>query len=143
MCASIAESKPAAGPLRALRENPRYFTDGSGKAVYLVGAHTWPNLRDMGDTDPPQAFDWDRHLGFLTERNHNFIRLWAWDLFEHDDKTGKTIYKAGPGLVVKPEWEESLFERQDDWSSTVYFYLDRPVNGLPKLTGVAARTEGL
>jgi hypothetical protein len=58
-------------------------------------------------------------------------------------KTGKTVYRAGPGLVVKPEWEESLFERQDDWSSTVYFYLDRPVSGLPGLAGVAARTEGL
>ena len=38
---------PPAGPLRIHPENPRYFTDGakmpdgSWRAVYLTGAHTW------------------------------------------------------------------------------------------------------
>jgi hypothetical protein len=31
----IARSAPIAAPLRALTTNPNYFTDGSGKAVYL------------------------------------------------------------------------------------------------------------
>ena len=35
------------GPLRVHRENPRYFADGTGKAVYLTGAHTWNLLPDM------------------------------------------------------------------------------------------------
>jgi hypothetical protein len=45
---------PPAGPLRIHPENPRYFTagarmpDGSLRAVYLTGAHTWNNLVDMG-----------------------------------------------------------------------------------------------
>ena len=43
---------PAAGPLRVSTANPRYFTDGSGKAVYLTGSHTWASLQDMGLTDP-------------------------------------------------------------------------------------------
>ena len=30
-------AQPAKGPLRAHPENPRYFTDGSGKAVFLTG----------------------------------------------------------------------------------------------------------
>jgi len=33
-----------------------------------------------------------------------------------------------------------LFERQDDWSSCAWFYLDRPENGLPPLAPVAERT---
>ena len=31
---------PATGPLRVHPTNPRYFTDGSGKAIYLTGSHT-------------------------------------------------------------------------------------------------------
>jgi hypothetical protein len=37
----------------------------------------------------------------------------------------------------------ALFERQDDWSSCAYFYLDRPENGLPALAPVADRIAGL
>ena len=36
-----------------------------------------------------------------------------------------------------------LFERQDDWSSCAYFYLDRPANDLPALAPVAERVAGL
>jgi hypothetical protein len=36
-----------------------------------------------------------------------------------------------------------LFERQDDWSSCVWFYLSAPESGLPKLAGVAERVAGL
>jgi Protein of unknown function (DUF4038)/Putative collagen-binding domain of a collagenase len=37
---------PARGPLRVCPANPRYFTDGSGKAMLLTGSHTWGNLQD-------------------------------------------------------------------------------------------------
>src|SRR5262245_14572392 len=37
---------PATGPLRVSTVNPRYFTDGSGKAIFLTGSHTWGNLQD-------------------------------------------------------------------------------------------------
>jgi hypothetical protein len=35
------------------------------------------------------------------------------------------------------------FYRQDDWSATAYFYLDRPENGLPPLPAPAERAAGL
>ena len=35
------------------------------------------------------------------------------------------------------------FERQDDWSSCAWFYLDRPVNGLPAMAPVAERLADL
>lgn len=36
-----------------------------------------------------------------------------------------------------------LFERQDDWSSCAYFYLDRPTNDLPVLQSLDVRVKGL
>src|SRR5262245_54367166 len=61
---------PARGPLRPLEENPRYFTDGSGRAVLLTGSHTWSNLVDMGPSDPPPRFDFDAHLDWLAKHGH-------------------------------------------------------------------------
>jgi len=37
----------------------------------------------------------------------------------------------------------TIFCREDDWSSTAYFYLDAPVSELPALANVAERTAGL
>ena len=60
---------PATGPLMIHPDNPRYFADGtkspdgSLKAVYLTGAHTWNNLVDMGKSDPPEQFDYGGYLG--------------------------------------------------------------------------------
>ena len=68
------------GPLRACPENPRYFADGSGRAVYLTGSHNWSNFKDMGETDPPAPFDFAAYLDFLVAHNHNFFRLWAQEL---------------------------------------------------------------
>jgi hypothetical protein len=68
------------GPLRVSEINPRYFTDKGGEAVYLTGSHTWNNLLDMGPGDPPEAFDYEAYLAWMKAYNHNFIRLWAWEL---------------------------------------------------------------
>jgi hypothetical protein len=27
--------------------NPRYFTDDTGKGIYLTGSHTWTNLQEI------------------------------------------------------------------------------------------------
>lgn len=68
------------GPLRISEVNPRYFTDNSGKAVYLTGSHTWNNLLDMGPGDPPEKFDYEAYIAWMKSYNHNFMRLWAWEL---------------------------------------------------------------
>lgn len=82
---------PAKGPLKVHPSNPRYFTDGTGKAIYLVGSHTWSNFKDMGKTEPPPSFDFEGYLDFLKKYNHNFIRLWTWELstYTYD---GEIIY---------------------------------------------------
>jgi hypothetical protein len=58
----------------------------------------------------------------------------------------KPIYKAGPGLVEMDPTQLQpfeLFERQDDWSSCAYFYLDKPENKLPTLTSLEERIKDL
>jgi hypothetical protein len=93
---------PARGPLRVHPENPRYFTDGTRtaegtlKAVYLTGSHTWPNLIDRAPADPPPAFDFAWYLDFLEEHNHNFIRLWGRHVTWYHDYGDKRVLHAAP-----------------------------------------------
>jgi len=67
------------GPLRVLASNPRYFTDGSGKAIYLAGSHTWSNLIDRGTIATPPPFDYPGYTNFMASRLFNFMRLWTVD----------------------------------------------------------------
>ncbi|MBM4026179.1 MAG: hypothetical protein FJ280_12350 [Planctomycetes bacterium] len=85
-----APAPRAPGPLRVHPTNPRYFTDGtknpdgSLRAVYLTGSHTWNSLQDGAfftteNADPPPRFDFEAYLDFLERHNHNFIRLWRFE----------------------------------------------------------------
>ena len=58
-------------------------------------------------------------------------------------RAGRPLYRAGPGRVEKNVQEDGKFERTDDWSSCVYFYLDRPESALPPIDPVEKRVEGL
>ncbi|MBL4678825.1 MAG: DUF2961 domain-containing protein [Mucilaginibacter sp.] len=63
-----------------------------------------------------------------------------------DSGRGQTrnLYKTGIGFDDKSVTENfALFYRSDDWSSTAYFYLDKPVNDLPALQPLAIRTYNL
>jgi len=112
-------SGAAKGPLRVNPRNPRYFTDESGKAIYLTGAHTWSDFKDMGEIDPPPRFDFEAYLDFLQQYNHNFIRMWTWELtvFSYD---GKLTYakpfpwpRTGPGTALdgKPRFDLTKFDQ--------------------------------
>ena len=94
------------GPLRVSPANPRYFTDDSGRAIYLTGSHTWANLVEIkGDGDPD--FDYGGWLDFLAAHNHNVFRLWTWDHPEMGPWTEERITfdpmphaRTGPGLAL-------------------------------------------
>src|SRR5688572_28775032 len=65
------KAKPGKG-LRVLASNPRYFTDGSGRAVYLTGSHVWWNFLgpntwkvDCDDRGGAERFDFAAYLDFL------------------------------------------------------------------------------
>ena len=97
--ADCGPSAKASGPLRVHPTNPRYFTDGtknadgSLKAVYLTGSHTWNNLVDMDKADPPAPFDFGAYLDFLQRYGHNFIRLWTWDSVAWDSRANGKLGK--------------------------------------------------
>lgn len=58
--------------------------------------------------------------------------------------TTRPLYKAGPGnQPFSYTRDGGLFERQDDWSSCAWFYLDKPTNGLPPLESAEKRMAGL
>jgi hypothetical protein len=117
-----AGEAPARGPLRVHPENPRYFTDGSGRAVLLAGSHTWPSLVDMGPADPPPAFDFGAYLDFLEKHGHNFIRLWTWEHTTWDtrgNREKKRHYcapmpyaRTGPGNALdgKPRYDLATYD---------------------------------
>lgn len=124
----FASRPPATGPLRVLKSNPRYFTDGSGKAIYLAGSHSWWNMQDNGirliqaeNQDPPPIFDYTAHLDFLQSYNHNFFRLWRWEVpkWGEDQPRGAIKYcqphpwsRTGPGLARdgKPKFDLTKFD---------------------------------
>ncbi len=95
----------ATGPLRVLSSNPRYFTDSSGRAIYLTGSHIWGNLVD-------NPFDWGGYLDFLQQHHHNFIRLWAWEAITPSSKSSLESYaRPGPGTATdgKPKFDVNQF----------------------------------
>jgi Putative collagen-binding domain of a collagenase len=58
----------AGAPLRVHPTNPRYFTDNSGRAIYLSGA-------TFGWESP--LVDMTNFLNFMDQYDQNIIRLWA------------------------------------------------------------------
>src|SRR5215472_1085390 len=101
----------ATGPLRSNPANPRYFTDGSGKAIYLTGSHTWANLMDRGQSNPPAvAFDYKAYVRWMVDHNFNFMRLWTAELPNagpHGDFSEENFVapplkwrRTGPGLAT-------------------------------------------
>ncbi len=123
--ARMARADPAAsagGPLRVLSANPRFFADGSGKAVFLTGSHTWDNLQDYtyATLPSPPPMDFDKYLAFLAQHHHNFFRLWAWESAWNPNAQQGTIsydpipyQRPGPGLALdgKPKFDLALFNQ--------------------------------
>lgn len=122
---SDERSSPTSGPLVVHSQNPRYFADASGQAVYLTGSHMWNNLVDMGPSDPPPVLDYSAYLDFLERLDHNFMRLWAWELVSWDTRAnGKhghgeihtvgphPFARIGPGNALdgKPKFDLTRFD---------------------------------
>ncbi len=110
------------GPLRVHPTNPRYFADGSGKAVFLTGSHTWGNLQDYAyaTLPSPPKMDFNAYLAFLVRHNHNFFRLWAWEsCWNPGAKQGTIFYdpmpyqRPGPGAALdgKPRFDLTRFNQ--------------------------------
>lgn len=109
-----------AGPLRAT-PNSRYFTDDTGKAVYLAGWHTWNNFQDL-DAFPPM--DFEEYVESLASDGSNLIRLWVLTDFrlQHFDcppggwgnVSPLPFQRTGPGVAADglPKFNLTLFNEE-------------------------------
>ncbi|MFB0503340.1 MAG: DUF6298 domain-containing protein [Candidatus Bathyarchaeia archaeon] len=104
--------------LTAHPKNTRYFTDGSGKAIYLTGSHTWNNLQNNGVYP---SVDYDEYLNFMKKYGHNFIRLWAWEQSAWDPWTAGRVSveplpyrRTGPGTALdgNPRFDLTQFNQE-------------------------------
>ena len=102
MAEGIKAVAPAIGPLKVHPTNPRYFTDGSGKAVYLTGSHHWNNLINTAEIGQPmRIFDYPRYLDFLVLHNHNFMRMWVFEGGGSHQYVDLSPYaRTGPGVAL-------------------------------------------
>ena len=118
-------SKKINGVLKHLPSNPRYFTDNSGKAIFLTGSHTWENFQDMSSKEGRPKLDWKGYLDMMEEYNHNFMRFWVW---EHPTRqawtrtrisinplpykrTGKDTANDGKPKFDLDQWNNLYYER--------------------------------
>jgi Family of unknown function (DUF6298)/Putative collagen-binding domain of a collagenase len=100
----------ATGPLRVHPTNPRYFTDGSEKAIYLTGSHERNNFQVSTKPGNLSRFHYNDYLHLLEENNHNFIRLWVW---EHAEWTPLPYVRSGPGIANdgQPQFDLNQFNQ--------------------------------
>ena len=145
----------------------KVYLDGDTKHPTLCGTGTedyigtgWGQGQYATPFQGCHVADWDRmQYGFY--RLHLPDPVW----FDRDCRVtiqqigcwdpGTSAQMHGTGLKLKLGDEPvdlakavaakgyGLFERQDDWSSCAYFYLDQPTSSLPRLAPVADRTAGL
>jgi hypothetical protein len=104
--APVPRSRPITAPLKALATNPNYFTDGTGKAIYLTGSHTWNNLQDWGTNDSIQPLNFTAYVKMLVAHNHNFTLLWATELPRF--RGLPTTASSPPDFSVTPQpWQRT------------------------------------
>lgn len=120
------EVRRISGPLRVHPENPRYFTDGTERAILLTGSHTWNNLVDMAPAGSEGVFDYDGYLDSLAAYPHNFMRLWRWELLNWDTGGNREQQaqvhhvrpqpwlRTGPGTALdgQPKFDLTRFDEQ-------------------------------
>ena len=119
--AGETQAARTSGPLRVHPTNPRYFTDGSGRAIYLTGSHTWTNLQDVTGykehTNLDEIGGFQAYLQWLRSYHHNFIRLWilehAWDNGDERASISPLPWpRTGPGNALdgKPKFDVTKFD---------------------------------
>ena len=104
------------GPLKVHPDNARWFADGTGRAVWLTGSHTWANRQERGVRGTTPDFDYAGYLDFLQRHGHNFIRLWVWEHAQWMQFVGADVRvrysplpwaRTGPGNALdgKPKFD--------------------------------------
>jgi hypothetical protein len=108
----------AKGPLKVCKTNPRYFTDGSGKAIYLTGSNCgWEMQDDAWGGYSAQGthvkFGFEKFLNLLASHNLNYVRFWIVENTRSDKgqvdmlATPMPFMRTGPGNALdgKPRFD--------------------------------------
>jgi Protein of unknown function (DUF4038) len=108
------------GTLRLNPQNPRYFTDKSGKAIYLTGSHTWANFQEAGMPDD-SLFEWTKYLQMMRANKHNFMKFWVWeqaklgswssDSIAFSPMPYQQIVQNGKVKYDLKKWNQAYFDR--------------------------------
>lgn len=110
--------RPGSGALRASAMNPRYFTDDSGRTLYLAGTQTWASLQERRGPETP-LFDYERWLNFIESHGMNYLRMWTWEHArgmqfspEPVDYSPNWYRRSGPGTALDghPRFDLDLFD---------------------------------
>jgi hypothetical protein len=121
VAAPSPDSTPISSPLRLLSTNPHYFTDDTGRAIFLTGSHTWDDFQDTDQSGQPAAFNFDAYISFLKSHGQNMTILWKKDLPTYCNwGAGGTWHmsqfpwpRTGPGTATdgKPRFDLSQFDQ--------------------------------
>ncbi len=116
-------SKSFNGVLRYNPVNPRYFTDDTGKSVYLTGSHTWAVIQDAWKSNSEKRLmDYDGFLQMMEDNGHNFLRLWQVMQIKSSEngtayyplpyrRTGPALARDGLPRFDLTQWNEEYFSR--------------------------------
>src|SRR4051812_23063734 len=120
---SCVRAGPAKGPLTVCKANPRYFTDGTGRAVYLTGSNCGWEMQDdaWGGYSAPGThvkFDFEGFLNLLATHHHNYVRLWIVESTRSDRgpadmlATPMPFLRTGPGNALdgKPKFDLTKYD---------------------------------
>ena len=125
----VQYSKRINGTLSVHPENPRYFTDNSGKAIYLTGSHTWENFQNFS-RDKYKKFDFENYINTMQKKNHNFMRLWMWEqaawMPGGDEMTvvePLPYQRTGPGTALDGKLKFNL----DKWNEDFFILLRKNI----------------
>ncbi len=115
--AGARNPRAAADLLRVCEVNPRYFSDGSGRVIYLTGSHLgWEVQDDAWGRE--HVFDYPGFLDFLVEHNHNLMRMWVVEHTRWDTSNPKAVAvpmpwrRTGPGRALdgQPKFDLKQYE---------------------------------
>jgi hypothetical protein len=107
--AHAAASASITTPLRRSAQNTHFFVDGTGKAVPLMGSHTWNDFQDWSATKTASTMDFNAYVAMLTANHQNFTFVWNTELpnfcnlptgaVTHYDVLAMPWPRTGPGLA--------------------------------------------
>ena len=110
---AFASYANASGLLRVNPENPRYFTDDSGRAIYLGGNQIFGDLQDYGWSNG--YTDWQGYLKFARNKNLNFLRNWTIWSTNGGSATPMQYLRTGPGTAADGQAKFDLTQFNQDF----------------------------